>query len=100
MLLSTFIFAIGHVATAFTGSNIFEIALTVLNAFIFGWLAIEMTIISSNIIPAFVIHFIFDFETKIVVMSGEELLIAEMFRGIVMTIMACWLAIVMHKKKQ
>ena len=99
MLWSTVIFGIGHVATAFTGSNILEIILTVLNAFIFGWLAIEMTIISSNIIPAFLLHFIFDFETKIVVMSGKELLIAEIIRGILMVILASWFAAVIYKQK-
>lgn len=92
VLLSTFIFGIGHIATAFTGSNVFEIALTVLNAFIFGWLAIEMTILSNNIIPAILLHFFFDFETKIVVMNGRELMIAESIRGVLMFMMAIWLA--------
>ena len=100
VLWSTLIFGFGHVATAFTGSNIFEITLTVLNAFIFGWLAMEMTIISSNIIPAFLIHFLFDFETKIVVMNGKELLIAETVRGIMMFIIASWFAIVIYKQRK
>lgn len=84
---------IGHIATTFTGSNVFEIVLTVLKAFIFGWLAIEITIISSNIIPAILVHFFFDFETKIVLMNGKELLIAESFRGILMFIIASWFAV-------
>lgn len=99
VVLSTFIFGIGHIATAFTGSNIFEIALTVLNALIFGWLAMEITIISSNIIPAIFIHFLFDFETKIVAMSGRELLVAEGLRGTLMLIIAGWLAVVIYKHK-
>ena len=99
VILSAFIFGIGHIATAFTASNVFEISLTVLNAFIFGWLAMEMTMISSNIIPAFLVHFLFDFETKIVVMSGKELLIAEIVRGIMMFIMASWFAVVLYKQK-
>ena len=100
VLWSTLIFGIVHVATAFTGSNVCEIALTVLNAFIFGWLAMEMTIISSNIIPAILVHFLFDFETKIVVMNGKELLIAEMIRGIMMFIIASWFAGVIYKKRK
>jgi len=100
VLWSTIIFGIGHVATAFTGSNIFEIILTVLNAFIFGWLAMEMTIISSNIIPAFLVHFLFDFETKMVVMNGRELLIAEIVRGIMMFIIASWFAVVIYKQRK
>ena len=100
ILISTFIFGIGHIATAFTGGSAFEIALTVFNAFIFGWLAIEITIISSNIIPAILVHFFFDFETKIVVMNGRELLIAECFRGILMVIIASWFAVFIHKKRK
>ena len=100
VLWSTLIFGIGHVATAFTGSNIFEITLTVLNAFIFGWLAMEMTIISSNITPALLVHFLFDFETKIVVMNGKELLIAEIVRGIMMFIIASWFAVVIYKQRK
>ena len=99
ILWSAFIFGIGHAATAFTGSNGCETALTVLNAFIFGWLAIEMTIISSNIIPAVLLHFLFDFETKIVVMDGNELLTAEIIRGIIMFIIAIWFAGVIDKIK-
>lgn len=100
VLLSALIFGIGHVATAFTGSSIFEITLTVLNALIFGWLVMEMTIISSNIIPAVLVHFLFDFETKIVVMSGKELLVAEFVRGILMFIIAGWLAVVVYKRRK
>lgn len=100
VLLSTLIFGIGHVATAFTGSNVFELALTVLNAFIFGWLAMEMTIISSNIIPAILVHFIFDFETKIVVMNGKSLLLAEIIRGVMMFIIASWYAVAIYKQRK
>lgn len=97
VLLSAVIFAIGHIAAALAGSTAFETALTVLNAFIFGWLAMEMTILSSSIIPAILVHFFFDFETKITVMKGSELLTAEVVRGILMFILAGWLAAVIYK---
>lgn len=100
VLLSIVIFGIGHISTAFTGSNVFEISLTVLNAFIFGWLAMEITIISSNIIPAILLHFFFDFETKIVLINGEELLIAECIRGMLMFIIACCFAVIIHRQKK
>lgn len=100
VIVSTVIFGIGHITTVFAGSNLFEIVLTVLNAFVFGWLAIEMTIIASNIIPAILIHFLFDFETKIVMMNGRELLIAEGVRGTLMFIMASWFAVVIYKQRK
>ena len=100
LLISTLIFAIGHIATAFTASNVFEIILTVLNAVIFGWLAIEMTIISNSIVPAILTHFLFDFETKVVVMNGKELLMAESVRGTLMFVIACCFAVVIHKLRK
>jgi len=96
---STVIFAIGHIATALTGSSGLEVVLTVFNALIFGLLAIEITILSSNIIPAVVVHFLFDFETKIVMMSGSELLWAEGIRGFLMFIIATWLAVTIYRQK-
>lgn len=98
ILLSTVIFGIGHMAAAFTASSGLEIFLTVLNAFIFGWLAMEMTVISQNIMPAVLLHFLFDFETKIVVMQGRELLTAECVRGVIMAAGAVWLTIAAKNK--
>lgn len=100
ILISTLIFGIGHIAIALTGSNLFEIVLTMLNAFIFGWLAMEITILSSSIVPAIMIHFFFDFETKIIVMNGRDLLIAESVRGTLMFMIAIWLAIAIGKEEK
>ena len=71
-----------------------------LNAFIFGWLAMEITILSSSIVPAIMIHFFFDFETKIIVMNGRDLLIAESVRGTLMFMIAIWLAIAIGKEEK
>ena len=97
ILFSTLIFGIGHIAAAFTASNGWEIFLTVLNAFLFGWLAMEMKIISKNIIPIIMLHFFFDFETKIVVMNGSTLLAAECVRGAIVFAAAGWLAIIIRR---
>lgn len=97
IIVSTIVFGIGHIASAFGGDNLFAIILTVINALIFGWLAIEIAVLSKNITPAILVHFLFDFETKIVAMSGNELLIAEGIRGTVMFILAFWMAFVARK---
>jgi len=99
VLLSTVIFGLGHMAAAFTAGNGLEVFLTVLNAFVFGWLAIEMTVISQNIAPAVFLHFLFDFETKIVVMQGKELLIAECIRGGILAAGAVWLTVAANRNK-
>lgn len=59
----------------------------------------EMTIISSCIVPAILVHFLFDFETKVIVMSGSELLVAECIRGAIMFILAVWLAVVIYRQR-
>lgn len=100
IILSAVIFGVGHVASAFTAGSGSEVFLTVLNAFVFGWLAIEMALLCKNITPGILLHFMFDFETKIVVMSGNELLAAECIRGAVMVIAAVWLGIVLAKLKK
>lgn len=99
ILLSALIFGTGHIASAFTASNGLEIFLTVLNAFIFGWLTMEMAVICKNIAPGIVLHVLFDFETKVVVMQGTELLLAEGIRGVIMVIEAVWLAVVLEKSE-
>lgn len=100
VLLSAAVFGAGHIAAAFTADSGLEICLTVLNAFIFGWLAVEMRLICKNITPIILLHFLFDFETKIVVMSGRELLAAECVRGALMVIAAVWLAVILARGKQ
>ena len=100
IFLSAVIFGIGHIASAFTASNGSEVLLSVLNAFIFGWLAIEMALICKNIMPGILLHFMFDFETKIVVMDGNDLLAAECIRGVVMVLAAVWLGIILVKLKK
>lgn len=99
MVLSTLIFGIGHIASAFTAGSGLEIFLSVLNACIFGWLAIEMAVICKNIVPGILLHALFDFETKIVVMQGQALLIAECARGAVMVLAAIWLGTVLVRSK-
>lgn len=96
VFLSAAIFGLGHAASAFTASSGLEIFLSILNALIFGWLTIEMAVICNNIAPGMLLHFLFDFETKIAVISSE-LLIAEYIRGTIMVIAAAWLAGILVK---
>lgn len=94
--LSAIIFGAGHIAAVFTAGSGWEIFLTVFNAFLFGWLTMEMVLISKNIVPAILLHFFFDFETKIVAMNGSALLTAECVRGVIVFAAAVWLAVVIR----
>ena len=99
IIISTIIFGLGHLSTAFTGTDGVMVFLTVLNAFIFGFMAIEMTVIGKNITPIIFVHFLFDFETKIIKLNGQELLTAEIIRGTLMVFIVIWLSLVIYKNK-
>ena len=98
VIISSLIFALGHSVTILTDRNIAMMILTVINALIFGFLTIEMYMLCKNIIPGMFIHFLFDFETKFIRMNGNDLLIAEIIRGTVMTLIAIYFAIVLFRK--
>lgn len=62
------------------------------------WLAIELTILSSSLIPAILVHALFDFETKIVAMRGLDLWLAEGVCGFLMVVLASWFAVLIFRK--
>lgn len=97
VILSSLLFGIGHIASAFTADSGWEVLLTTLNACIFGWLAIEMAMICGNIVPCVLFHFMFDFETKIAVLGGDGLRRAEWLRGALMVAAALWLMGILEK---
>lgn len=98
--LSAGLFALGHAAGALSGMGLAETILTIFNALIFGVLALEMTALSGNIIPAVLVHFFFDFETKICRLDGPWLLTAEVVRGIVMVLAAVCLYFAVKKSPE
>jgi membrane protease YdiL (CAAX protease family) len=100
VIISALIFGLGHLSSAFGGGGAAETALNVLNAFIFGWMAIELAVLSKNIAPLIVIHFLFDLETKTAVIGGKSLIIAETVRGAVMFLYAIYLACALYKNRK
>ena len=98
IFLSTLIFGLGHLAGALSGGGALMAGLTVLNALLFGWLAMEVKLLSGSITVPIALHFLFDFETKVVALSGTGLLLAELARGTLLFFLALWLAFVLAKK--
>ena len=78
--------------------DIVMMILTVINALFFGFMAIEMYMLCGSAIPGMIVHFLFDFETKFILMSGNDLFIAEMVRAALMALIAICFAVVLHKK--
>lgn len=96
--LSSVIFAVGHGAGALSGAGLGETLLVILNAFIFGLLAMEMVMLAGNLLPAVLVHFFFDFETKIVPLTGPQLLRAEVIRGFLMALIAVYFGCLLKKE--
>lgn len=90
--ISVWLFGLGHLAAAFTAGSGLEVLLTVVNALLFGALAMELTALAGNIVPAAALHALFDFETKVTVLQGAALLRAEYVRGALVAAAALWLA--------
>lgn len=87
IVMSTGIFAIAHIAQALSGNGLIITVLTIINASLFGFLAIVLKYINHSILPVILIHFLFDFETKFTVIEGTELAIAEGIRGMLLLIL-------------
>lgn len=100
IIISSLIFGLGHSVTVLTDGDILMMVLTMVNALIFGFMAVEMYFLCGSVVPGMIIHFLFDFETKFILMNGNDLLIAEIIRGAIMALIAVWFAISLHKKKR
>ena len=97
ILISSLIFGLGHAAIAFANNNPIVVVLTILNALIFGFLAICLLYKTKTIVPLMIIHFLFDFETKFIALEGNGLSIAEGVRGSIMLIYAIILFVLIRK---
>lgn len=97
--LSTLIFGISHIATAFYGDSPFLIVMTILNALIFGFMAICLLYHTKTLYPLMLIHFLFDFETKLINLNGTGLAVAEGIRGGLMLIYGVILFVLLQKKQ-
>lgn len=98
IIISSLIFALGHSVTIFSNYDVIMMISIIINALIFGVMAIEIYMLCKSIIPVMIVHFLFDFETKFILMNGNDLLIAEIIRGTVMTLIAIYFAIVLLRK--
>lgn len=98
IIISTLIFGLGHSSIAFSGSDYKVVLLSILNALIFGWMAMELKYLTNNITILMFIHFLFNFQSKFVSVTGTKLLYQEIVRGTIMIAYTILLFIVIKKK--
>ena len=89
--LSALFFGFGHVAIAFTAPGLLMVALSVLGALIFGWLAAEAALLIQSILPLMLFHALFNFIDYHMAAQDTRLAIAYFARGAVMLALAFWL---------
>lgn len=100
IIISSVIFGISHCAAGLSGIGITEIILTILNAVIFGWLAIELKYLTNNITILMAIHFLFDLETKFISDNSPNLIFTFVIRGTLMSLYAIILLVLITKDKK
>jgi membrane protease YdiL (CAAX protease family) len=98
VFISLLIFGAGHASGAFVESSTVMVLLTIINAFLFGWVAAETALITKNIIPLMVFHCLFDFFTYQMLAAGRTTIIVYAVRGTLMTIVAVYLLIKLKKQ--
>lgn len=85
---ATLFFAIAHIASALTGLGLLLTILTIINAALFGLMAMAYRNLCGTILPIMLIHFLFDLESKFTVISGTRLVIAEGVRGFLLLVLS------------
>ena len=93
VFISMLIFGIDHASGAFVETSLVMVSLSILNAFLFGWIAAETALITKNLIPLMIFHCFFDFFTYQMLATGNELIVIYAVRGTLMTIVAVYLLI-------
>jgi membrane protease YdiL (CAAX protease family) len=93
VFISMLIFGIDHASGAFVETSMVMVSLSILNAFLFGWIAAETALITKNIIPLMIFHCLFDFFTYQMLATGNAMIVIYAVRGTLMTIVAVYLLI-------
>jgi len=91
--LSSLLFGFGHAAAALATPSPLMVALIILSALIFGWLAAEAALLLQNILPLMLFHALFNFIDYHMKAQGKVLALAYFFRGAIMLALAAWLLV-------
>jgi membrane protease YdiL (CAAX protease family) len=100
VFISVLIFGISHASGAFVESSPVMVLLSILNAFLFGWIAAETALITRNIVPLMIFHCLFDFFTYQMLATGNAMIMAYAVRGTLMAIMAVYLLIKLKQQSE
>jgi membrane protease YdiL (CAAX protease family) len=100
VFISVLIFGTSHASGAFVASSLVIVLLSILNAFLFGWIAAETALITKNIVPLMIFHCLFDFFTYQMLATGNAMIVLYAVRGALMTIVAVYLLIRLRQQSE
>jgi len=98
VFISVLIFGIDHASGAFVEASVILVLLSILNAFLFGWVAAETALITKNLIPLMIFHCLFDFLTYQMLATGNAMIVIYAVRGTLMAIVALFLLLKLQQQ--
>ena len=91
VILSSVFFAAVHASQAFSGAAIFMVALTVINALLFGIVASEIVVLTKSIISVIIWHMLYDFINWIALIQGTIEIVLIIIQSVIMITYAIYL---------
>jgi membrane protease YdiL (CAAX protease family) len=91
VILSSVFFAAVHASQAFSGAAIFMVALTVINALLFGIVASEIVVLTKSIISVIIWHMLYDFINWIALIQGTIEIVLIIIQSVIMIAYAIYL---------
>lgn len=91
VILSSVFFAAVHASQAFSGAGISMVALTIINALLFGIVASEIVMLTKSIISVIIWHMLYDFINWIALIQGPIEIILIIIQSVIMITYAIYL---------
>ena len=91
VILSSVFFAAVHASQAFSGAGIFMVALTIINALLFGIVASEIVMLTKSIISVIIWHMLYDFINWITLIQGTIEIVLIIIQSVIMVVYAYYL---------
>ncbi len=91
VILSSVLFATVHASQAFSGAGFIMVALTIINALIFGIVASEIVMLTKSIVPVILWHTLYNFINWIALIQGTIEIVLITIQSVVMIMYAIYL---------
>ena len=91
VILSSVFFAAVHASQAFSGAGIFMVALTMINALLFGIVASEIVMLTKSIVAVIIWHTSYDFINWIALAQGTTEIVLVIIQSAIMITYAIYL---------